>query len=46
MDKLTFNHLLGIKSLKISDIKLIFETATHFKEIIFQQMTTCLFVML
>ena len=34
MDKLTFNHLLGIKSLKISDIKLIFETATHFKEII------------
>ena len=34
MDKLSVDHLLGIKSLKKSDINLIFKTALHFKEII------------
>ena len=34
MKKLTVSHLLGIKYLQIEDLKLIFETATHFKEII------------
>ena len=34
MDKLSVDHLLGIKSLKKSDINLIFKTAIHFKEII------------
>ena len=34
MDKLSVNHLLGIKYLKKSDINLIFKTAIHFKEVI------------
>lgn len=34
MKKLSVSHLLGIKYLKIEDINLIFETATHFKEVI------------
>ena len=34
MDKLSVDHLLGIKFLKKSDINLIFKTASHFKEII------------
>ncbi len=34
MDKLSVDHLLGIKSLKKSDINLIFKTAIHFKEVI------------
>ena len=34
MDKLSVDHLLGIKYLKKSDINLIFKTATHFKEVI------------
>ena len=34
MDKLSVDHLLGIKFLKKSDINLIFKTALHFKEII------------
>ena len=34
MDKLSVNHLLGIKSLSKSDINLIFKTASHFKEVI------------
>ena len=34
MKKLTVSHLLGIKYLQLADLKLIFETATHFKEII------------
>ena len=34
MDMLSVDHLLGIKSLKRSDIKLIFKTALHFKEVI------------
>ena len=34
MKKLTVPHLLGIKHLQIEDLKLIFETATQFKEII------------
>ena len=34
MDKLSVDHLLGIKFLKKSDIKLIFKTALHFKEVI------------
>lgn len=33
-ENLSVNHLLGIKYLKPSDIELIFETATHFKEVI------------
>ena len=34
MDKLSVDHLLGIKFLKKSDINLIFKTASHFKEVI------------
>ncbi|MBT8253996.1 MAG: aspartate carbamoyltransferase catalytic subunit [Flavobacteriaceae bacterium] len=34
MSELSVNHLLGIKYLKKDDIKLIFETADHFKEVI------------
>jgi aspartate carbamoyltransferase catalytic subunit len=34
MDKLSVDHLLGIKYLKKSDINLIFKTAIHFKEVI------------
>ena len=34
MDKLSVNHLLGIKFLKKSDINLIFKTASQFKEVI------------
>lgn len=34
MSELSVNHLLGIKYLKQEDIKLIFETADHFKEVI------------
>jgi len=34
MDKLSVDHLLGIKSLIKSDINLIFKTASHFKEVI------------
>ena len=34
MSKLSVSHLLGIKYLKTSDIELIFETASHFKEVI------------
>ena len=34
MDKLSVDHLLGIKYLKKSDINLIFKTALHFKEVI------------
>ena len=34
MDKLSVDNLLGIKSLKKSDINLIFKTAIHFKEVI------------
>ena len=34
MSTLSVDHLLGIKQLKKSDIKLIFETADHFKEVI------------
>ncbi|MBL6646965.1 MAG: aspartate carbamoyltransferase catalytic subunit [Flavobacteriaceae bacterium] len=34
MSKLSVDHLLGIKYLNLEDIKLIFETATHFKEVI------------
>ena len=34
MDKLSVDHLLGIKFLKESDINLIFKTALHFKEVI------------
>lgn len=34
MSELSVNHLLGIKYLKQQDIKLIFETADHFKEVI------------
>lgn len=34
MNKLSVNHLLGIKSLSKNDIELIFKTASHFKEII------------
>ena len=34
MSKLSVNHLLGIKYLNKQDIKLIFETANHFKEVI------------
>lgn len=34
MDKLSVNHLLGIKDLSNEDIELILNTANHFKEII------------
>ena len=34
MSKLSVSHLLGIKYLMTSDIELIFETASHFKEVI------------
>ena len=34
MDQLSVNHLLGIKSLTKKDINLIFNTASHFKEVI------------
>lgn len=34
MSELSVNHLLGIKYLNKQDIKLIFETADHFKEVI------------
>ena len=34
MKKLTVSHLLGIKYLQIEDLKLIFKTASQFKEII------------
>ena len=34
MDKLSVDHLIGIKSLKKADIDLIFRTAIHFKEVI------------
>jgi aspartate carbamoyltransferase catalytic subunit len=34
MSKLSVSHLLGIKYLTPSDIELIFETASHFKEVI------------
>ncbi|NAY93219.1 aspartate carbamoyltransferase catalytic subunit [Muricauda sp. JGD-17] len=34
MSELSVNHLLGIKYLNEKDIKLIFETADHFKEVI------------
>lgn len=34
MSTLSVNHLLGIKYLEKKDIDLIFETATHFKEVI------------
>ena len=34
MNKLSVNHLLGIKYLQPEDLHLIFETATHFKEVI------------
>ena len=34
MKKLSVDHLLGIKYLQLEDLHLIFETATHFKEVI------------
>ena len=34
MDKLSVEHLLGIKYLNTNDINLIFKTADHFKEVI------------
>lgn len=34
MKQLSVNHLLGIKYLNKNDLNLIFETATHFKEVI------------
>ena len=34
MKKLSVSHLLGIKYLQLEDVNLIFETATHFKEVI------------
>ena len=34
MTELSVNHLLGIKYINQNDIKLIFETADHFKEVI------------
>ena len=34
MNKLSVDHLLGIKSLNKNDISLIFKTASHFKEVI------------
>ena len=37
MNKLSVNHLIGIKQLKESDIDLIFQTADNFKEIIYEK---------
>ncbi len=37
MKALSVSHLLGIKYLKNEDLELIFETATHFKEVINRQ---------
>ena len=34
MKRLSVSHLLGIKYLQLEDLHLIFETATHFKEVI------------
>jgi len=34
MSDLSVNHLLGIKYLNIKDLKLIFQTTDHFKEVI------------
>ena len=34
MSKLSVSHLLGIKYLTDTDIELIFETSSHFKEVI------------
>tara|TARA_B100000925_G_scaffold87552_2_gene63046 strand:- start:90 stop:1019 length:930 start_codon:yes stop_codon:yes gene_type:complete len=34
MSKLSVSHLLGIKYLTVADIELIFETSSHFKEVI------------
>ena len=34
MKKLSVSHLLGIKYLQLEDVHLIFETASHFKEVI------------
>ena len=34
MSSLSVNHLLGIKYLNLNDLKLIFETSDHFKEVI------------
>ena len=34
MSELSVNHLLGIKYITEEDIRLIFETADHFKEVI------------
>jgi len=34
MSNLSVNHLLGIKYLNLNDLKLIFETSDHFKEVI------------
>jgi aspartate carbamoyltransferase catalytic subunit len=34
MSNLSVDHLLGIKYLNLKDLKLIFETADHFKEVI------------
>jgi len=34
MSDLSVNHLLGIKYLNTKDLKLIFETTDHFKEVI------------
>ena len=34
MSNLSVDHLLGIKYLNLNDLKLIFETADHFKEVI------------
>ena len=34
MNNLSVNHLLGIKYLNSKDLKLIFQTTDHFKEVI------------
>ena len=34
MKEFSFNHLLGIKNLSLGDIKLIFDVAGKFKEVI------------
>ena len=34
MSSLSVNHLLGIKYLNLNDLKLIFKTSDHFKEVI------------
>ncbi|MED5362603.1 MAG: aspartate carbamoyltransferase, partial [Bacteroidota bacterium] len=34
MGKLSVSHLLGIKYLTDADIELIFETSSHFKQVI------------